>query len=98
MRTLASLTSKVPGEERGGRTWHVRCLTLTTTATLVGALLLYGPGTTSSMTPTGSADQGQTATAGLVPSTGTVNGLAPAARRGPTAAELAYARAQSARR
>ena len=97
MRTLKSLTSHAPGEERG-RTWRVRCLTLTTTATLVGALFLYAPSTTSSMTPTASANQGQAATPGLVPPAGTVDGLAPAVRRAPTAGELAYARAESARR
>src|SRR5512142_3069137 len=98
MRALRSLTSYARCEERGRPTWHVRCLTLTTTAARVGAVFLYGPSATSSTTATGSPARGQVATSGVVPSEGTVNGLTPAARRAPTARELAFARAESARR
>jgi len=71
---------------------------LTTTAALVGAVFLCAPSATSSTIATGSPARGQVATSGLVPSEGTVDGLTPAAQRAPTAGELAFARAESARR
>jgi hypothetical protein len=98
MRYLGFLTNDAPGELQGGRVWRARGFTLTTTAALVGAMFLYAPSATSSTTVNASANQVQVATSGVVPSAGTVNGLAPAARRAPTAGELAYARAESARR